>query len=95
MINAAFAVGAKVRVKAFYPPGHVRTPYYCRGKLGTIERVLGPYHNPEQLAYGDPDPDALVLYRVRFSQHELWDNYPGGTADGLELELYEPWLEPA
>ena len=95
MNNAVFTVGQHVRVKSLYPPGHVRTPYYCRGKLGTIERVLGPYHNPEQLAYGDQDPAALVLYRVRFSQPELWEHYQGSNADTLELELYEPWLEPA
>ena len=36
-------------------PGHVRTPWYCRGKTGEVERICGRFRNPEQLAYGDGD----------------------------------------
>ena len=93
MSSPSFANGDAVRVKALFPPGHVRTPFYCRGKRGTVERVIGPYHNPEELAYGERNPNALVLYRVKFAQAELWENYEGDDADVLELELYESWLE--
>ena len=41
----------RVRVKAMMPPGHVRAPAYLRGKTGEIERALGPFGNPERLAY--------------------------------------------
>ena len=38
--TARFRPGDRVRVRAAYPPGHVRTPYYCRGHVGVIERLL-------------------------------------------------------
>ncbi len=47
-----FAIGDRVRVKALYPPGHVRTPVYIRGKQGVITAQHGHFPNPEQLAYG-------------------------------------------
>ena len=88
-----FSVGDRVKVKLRHPPGHVRTPFYCRGKTGIVERVVGSFHNPEQLAYSNTDPELLVLYRVRFDQGDLWGEYAGASNDVLELELYEPWLD--
>ncbi len=49
---ARFAEGEAVRVRNAYPPGHLRTPYYIRGKAGVIERLLGRFPNPEELAFG-------------------------------------------
>ncbi|NNK79586.1 MAG: nitrile hydratase subunit beta, partial [Litoreibacter sp.] len=49
-------VGSAVRIRALTPPGHIRTPFYLRGKRGVIERQLGAFKNPEQLAYGLPAP---------------------------------------
>jgi nitrile hydratase len=46
-----FAAGDRVRVLAMYPLGHVRTPWYIRGKTGVVERLCGAYPNPEELAY--------------------------------------------
>ena len=54
-----------MRVRSDMPPGHVRTPAYLRGKVGWVERVLGPFPNPEQLAYGLPGDD-MPLMRIRF-----------------------------
>lgn len=90
-----FSPGDAVRVKAQFPPGHVRTPFYCRGKHGTVERVCGQFHNPELLAYGNYDSEKITLYRVRFEQTELWADYRGKSADRVEIELYEHWLESA
>jgi nitrile hydratase len=45
-----FRPGDSVRVRAAYPIGHVRTPYYLRGKPGIVERVCGSFPNPEELA---------------------------------------------
>lgn len=95
MAERHYEVGQKVRIATRFPPGHVRTPYYCRGKVGTVERVLGPFHDPEQLAYAAHAPRSLVLYRVRFSQADLWPDYEGAGTDVLELEIYESWLEAA
>ena len=90
-----FAVGAAVRVKALYPPGHVRTPYYCRGKTGTVARICGAFANPEQLAYAAPEPDRQPLYRVHFTGRELWGDDAPAPDDSVEIEIYEHWLEPA
>jgi len=93
MPSHTFIPGDTVQVKRLFPPGHVRTPFYCRGKRGVVESVLGPFSNPEQLAYGAATPAALTLYRVRFLQTELWPSYKGGAEDTLDLEIYEPWLQ--
>ncbi|SEW03413.1 nitrile hydratase [Cognatiyoonia koreensis] len=80
-----------VRVRKDMPPGHVRTPAYLRGKTGTVERVLGPFPNPEELAYrqkGTP----LPLYRVRFRLGDLWAA-ADSPDDTLEAEIYAHWLE--
>ena len=90
-----FDVGDRVAVKAWYPPGHRRTPHYIRGKRGVIERVCGAFANPEELAYGFDGEPQRVLYRVRFRQRDLWPDYTGPEPDALELEIYEHWLEPA
>ncbi|MDW3205630.1 MAG: nitrile hydratase subunit beta [Alphaproteobacteria bacterium] len=89
-----YSVGETVQVRYATPPGHVRTPYYCRGRAGTVERVCGRFHNPEELAYGRAGENLLTLYRVRFRQRDLWPDYTGPVTDTVEIELYEHWLEP-
>ena len=90
-----FAPGDRVRVRPRFPPGHVRTPWYCRGKSGKVERVCGSFPNPEQLAYGKRDAEDQVLYRVSFPSRALWPDYQGGGGDRVEIEIYEHWLAPA
>jgi nitrile hydratase len=82
----------RVRVKALNPPGHVRAPWYLRGKEGVIERPLGAFANPEQLAYGLPAGDK-PLYRVRFTMAEVWGERAETPDDTLDAELYGHWLE--
>lgn len=84
----------RVRVRSLHPPGHVRAPFYLRGKTGVIERRLGAFANPEQLAYGRPAPEGALL-RVRFTMRELWGADAENPADTVDAELYEHWLEPA
>jgi nitrile hydratase len=88
-----FEVGERIAVKRAFPPGHRRTPYYIRGKRGVIERICGTFPNPEELAYGFDGEPKRVLYRVRFTQKEVWPHYDGPDGDSLEMELYEHWLE--
>ena len=90
-----FAPGDRVRVYARFPPGHVRTPWYCRGKSGEIERVCERFGNPEQLAYGNRNADREVLYRVGFPSRSLWPDYGGSERDRVEIEIFEHWLAPA
>ena len=84
----------RVRVRAMMPPGHIRTPSYLRGKTGVIERPLGPFHNPEALAYRQP-AEKQPLYRVRFTMAELWGAAAEHPTDTLDAEIYAHWLEPA
>ena len=94
-MSAKFSVGERVHVRLAHPRGHCRAPSYCRGKSGIVERICGEFRNPEQLAYGRDGLPAQPLYRVRFSQRELWPNYAGRDGDSTEIEVYEHWLEPA
>ena len=93
--TARFRPGDRVRVRTAYPPGHVRTPYYCRGHVGVIERLCGAFANPEELAYNRPGLPAQPLYRVRFEALELWPDYREDPSDVVEIELYQHWLEDA
>ena len=83
----------RVRVVNHMPPGHIRTPAYLRGKEGHVERQLGPFPNPEDLAYGNPGP-SLPLYRVRFSMSDVWGDAAENADDTIEAEIYAHWLEP-
>ena len=93
MINPKFAPGDLVAVRVAYPLGHVRTPFYIRGKRGVIERICGAYPNPEELAYARPGLPAQPLYRVRFLQSEIWPGYRGREEDTVDIEIYQHWLE--
>ena len=52
-----FAPGTTVRVRDDWPerrgPCHIRTPHYLRGRIGTVERILGRFANPEDLAFAE------------------------------------------
>ena len=93
--EARFRPGERVRVRAAFPLGHIRTPYYIRGHEGVIERVCGAFPNPEELAQQRDGLPAQPLYRVRFAQREVWPGYAGGAADTLDVEIFQHWLEPA
>ena len=85
--------GERVRVVKVDAPGHIRTPHYIRGKTGVIERFVGYFRNPEELAYGRSGEPKKALYRVRFVQREVWPDYSGPTNDTVDIDLYEHWLE--
>lgn len=88
-----FAPGDVVRVRPGRGPGHIRTPWYVRGRLGRLERRCGDFPNPEDLAYQRPGL-AIPLWRVRFSMAELWGDRAENPRDTLDVEIYEHWLEP-
>ena len=87
-----FAAGEKVRVRDDYPPGHIRTPVYVRGREGVIQRKFGDFPNPELLAIGRSGLPAKSLYEVRFRQKDLWPDYSGPETDTLDIDIYEHWL---
>ncbi len=86
------APGAMVRVREDYPPGHIRTPVYLRGKQGVVECYFGAFGNPERLAYNLTGPKK-DLYKVRFRAADLWPDYQGSQKDVIEADLYDHWLE--
>jgi nitrile hydratase len=92
--TSRFRAGDKVRISVRYPIGHYRTPIYVRGKSGVVERVLAEFLNPEEEGFGRNEGAKVRLYRVSLDQRELWPDYGGGPRDKLQLEIYEPWLEP-
>ncbi len=87
----AFAPGTRVRVAARMPLGHVRTPAYLRGKTGIVERLLGPFPDPERRAYAQ-HAVPLTLARVRFTMAEVWGDATEAPGDTLDAEIYATWL---
>ena len=90
-----YTSGQHVRIRKVDAPGHIRTPHYIRGKTGVIERFVGFFKNPEELAYGRSGQPLRALYRVRFAQSDVWPDYAGAPGDTLDIDLYEHWLQPA
>lgn len=88
------APGTRVRVKDDWPelrgPCHIRTPWYLRGEEGVVERHLGDFPNPEDLAFARPAA-TRKLYHVRFDQPGLW--HQGRAGDEVVVEIFEHWLE--
>jgi nitrile hydratase len=89
-----YSAGDRVRVRRAAPLGHIRTPYYIRGKEGVVERFCGSYPNPEELAQQRDGLPKQPLYRVRFKQKDVWPGYRGSRDDVLEIEIYQHWIEP-
>jgi nitrile hydratase subunit beta len=95
-VNSAgfrFKAGDRVKVKFEDRPGHIRTPWYIRGKTGWIERVYGDFLNPESLAFGRDGLPKKTLYLVAFDQREVWGK--SNNADKLLVDIYDHWLDPA
>lgn len=93
-MKSRFQAGDAVAVRTACPPGHIRTPYYIRGKRGVIERICGEFANPEELAFGRDGLPKRPLYRVRFRQRQIWPGYAGSGDDTVDVEIFEHWLEP-
>lgn len=88
-----FKPGDRVKVKFEDRPGHLRTPWYIRGKSGWVERVYGDFLNPESLAFGRDGLPKKTLYLVAFNPSDVW----GGAAtnrDKVLVDIYDHWLEP-
>jgi nitrile hydratase len=88
-----FSAGQTVRVLPGIAPGHIRTPWYCRGKTGRIERICGAFGNPEELAFNRRDGADVPLYRVRFTMEEIWGADSERAGDTVDIEIFEHWLE--
>ena len=95
-MSGPFAIGDKVRVAQAYPPGHVRTPGFLRGRTGVVVRHFGAFPNPERLAYGMSGLPLLNLYQILFTMDEVWQGDGDyGPADTVTADVYENWLDAA
>ena len=90
---ARFAIGDRVRARVISPAGHTRLPRYARGRCGVITAHHGAHVFPDSHAHGLGD-DPRHLYTVRFAARELWGD-EAAPGDGVRLDLWEPYLEPA
>ena len=87
-----FSPGDPVQVLALGKAGHVRIPHYIRKQIGHVVGYCGTYLNPEDLAVGNTSGQAVDLYRVAFSQAQLWPDERAPEHDTLVIEIYDHWL---
>jgi nitrile hydratase len=78
-----------------HPPGHYRTPDYVKGRTGQVIALCGVFKNPESLGHGGSGLPQKPLYRVEFSQADVWEDYTGPNVDKVLVDIYEHWLESA
>jgi nitrile hydratase subunit beta len=90
--NARFKPGDRVKVRFEDRPGHIRTPWYIRGKTGAVDRVHGEFLNPESLGHGGNGLPKKVLYSVAFEQGNVWESY-SAQQDKLFVDIFEHWLD--
>jgi nitrile hydratase len=90
---ARFKAGDKVRAKNINPVTHTRLPRYVRGRIGTIERVIGCHVFPDSNALGAGE-NPQWLYTVRFDGRELWGE-GGDPSVSVSVDAWEPYLEAA
>ena len=59
LVQPKFAVSQRVRVRDWTPPGHVRTPSFVRGYVGTIKHVAGTLEIRKSWLTGAGIPQSL------------------------------------
>jgi nitrile hydratase len=90
VVEPRFAVGDRVRVREWHPPGHTRCPQYVRGKKGVAVRVDGIYSVPDVEAHGSARRHEPT-YSVRFDAADLWRDGQRGVA--VHVDLWDSYLE--
>jgi nitrile hydratase beta subunit len=83
-----YAVGDRVRVRAWHPLGHTRAPRYVQGKPGRIIRSDGTFSLPD-VEYHCDRQRTEPTYGVRFESRDLW----GEIGDPVHVDLWESYLE--
>lgn len=94
VVESTFQPGDRVRVSDREHRGHYRTPWYIKGKVGTITVDNGAWINPESRGHGGSGLPKVPVYRVLFNQTELWEDYDGPKTDTLIVDVFQHWLEP-
>ncbi|WP_439817089.1 nitrile hydratase subunit beta [Zavarzinia sp. CC-PAN008] len=91
-VPARFKAGDRVLTRSTMGYGHNRLPRYARGRVGTVERVLGTYLLADAHAEGEDRPEWS--YTVVFAAPDLW-GAEADPRDSLTLDLWDSYLEPA
>ena len=93
-MGLAFRVGDAVTVRSAQVDHHHRTPWFVKGKSGTVRCVHGAFINPESRAHGGTGLPKRMLCQVAFRQADVWGaRYRGHHDDVLLVDLFEQWLE--
>jgi hypothetical protein len=92
-VTPAFVVGRRVRIAKRSTIGHIRVPTYVQGHAATVVDVVGEFVIPEDEAFNRLQGRRRYLYRVRLPLSDLWPDHRGPSADTLEVEVFEHWLE--
>lgn len=85
-------IGARVRVRDTFVPGHIRMPGYVRGKVGVVVGISPPTHLADSA--GHNMPAALEsAHSVRFNSRDIW----GADCDAaaVYVDLFPSYLEDA
>ena len=95
-MGLALRPGDPVKVRAGQPGHHHRTPWFVKGKSGTVRRLHGSFPNPESRAHGGDGLPKPRLFQVAFYPGDIWgERYDGGQDDVLLVDVFEQWLEAA
>ena len=87
-----FSAGDRVRTHTFGHSGHIRLPFYVRGRVGTVLSHHGSHILPDASARGEHK--GSHLYTVGFAASDLWPEAKGRT-DLVFVDLWEDYLESA
>jgi nitrile hydratase len=92
-VPARYQLGQRVVARATPADHHTRLPAYLRGKIGVIERILGPHVFADSHAQGLGE-DPQWLYTVVFEAREVW-GMEAATEHRVSFDAWQPYLEPA
>lgn len=87
-----FAIGARVRVKNQFVPGHVRMPGYIRGKEGVVVGKTPAYPFPDAHGHAMHCADEPT-YDVRFDSQDLWPD--SAEKAFVHVGVFQSYLDKA
>ena len=89
-----FKIGDHVRTLPAPLPHHCRLPAYAAGCIGRVVLSHGNHVFPDSNArFNGEAPEPL--YTVEFSAATLWGDTAEAAGDGMSLDLWQSYLEPA
>lgn len=92
-MGVALRAGDPVIVRTADVDHHHRTPWFVKGKAGTVRLVHGAFHNPESRAHGGDGLPKRRLCQVEFRQTDIWgERYCGAVSDVILVDVFEHWL---